>query len=64
MKEIKRFDMSMPPRKTKWYLKSIKKLLCAPAIKKYKPRITYVNTENIKGPFLLLCNHNAFLDLK
>ena len=64
MKEIKRFDMSMPPRKTKWYLKPIKKLLCAPAIKKYKPRITYVNTENIKGPFLLLCNHNAFLDFK
>ena len=25
MKEIKRFDMSMPPRKTKWYLKPIKK---------------------------------------
>ena len=64
MKEIKRFDMSMTPRKTKWYLKPIKKLLCAPAIKKYKPRITYVNTENIKGPFLLLCNHNAFLDFK
>ena len=64
MKEIKRFDMSLPPRNIKWYLKPIKNLLCAPAIKKYKPRITKINTEDIKAPFLLLCNHNAFLDFK
>ena len=64
MKEIKRFDMSLPPRTIKWYLKPIKNLLCAPAIKKYKPRVTKIGTEDIKGPFLLLCNHNAFLDFK
>lgn len=64
MKEIKRFDMSMPPRNIKWYLKPITKLLYMPAIKKYKPRITKIGTEDIKGPFLLLCNHNAFLDFK
>ena len=64
MKEVKRFNMSLPPRNIKWYLKPIKNLLCKPAIKKYKPRITYINTESIKGPFLLLCNHNAFLDFK
>lgn len=64
MKEIKRFDMSMPPRNIKWYLKPITKLLYMPAIKKYKPRITKIGTNDIKGPFLLLCNHNAFLDFK
>lgn len=64
-KEIKRFDMKKPPKKTKWFLKPIIKLLCSPAFKKYKPEITYINgAENLKGPFLLLCNHNAFLDFK
>jgi len=63
--EIKRFDMKEPPRKTKWYLKPIKKLLCYPAYKKYKPEITFENgVEKLKGPFLMLCNHNAFLDFK
>jgi len=57
--------MKKPPQKTKWYLKPIIKLLCSPAFKKYKPVITYENgAENLKGPFLLLCNHNAFLDFK
>lgn len=58
-----RFDMSMAPRKEKWFLTPVKKLLCADA-KKHKPQIFYDGTENMKGPFLLLCNHNAFLDFK
>ena len=62
--DFKRFDMKEPPRNIKWYLKPIAKLLVMPAIKKYKPKVTYVNTENLKGPFILLCNHNAFLDFK
>ena len=63
--DVKRFDMRIPPRKTKWYLKPVKKLLCYPAFKKYKPVLHYENgAQNIKAPFLLLCNHNAFLDFK
>ena len=62
---FKRFDMNIKPKKTKWFLKPIKKLLCNPAWKVHKPIITYENgSESIKGPFLLLCNHNAFLDFK
>ncbi|MCF0238554.1 MAG: hypothetical protein HUK24_08135, partial [Sphaerochaetaceae bacterium] len=39
--------------------------IAKPAWLKYKPRIHYHNgIENQKGPFLLLCNHNAFLDFK
>ena len=59
---FKRFDMSIPPKHVKWFLKPLIPLLVNGNIKKHKPVITYVGTENIKGPFLLLCNHNAFFD--
>ena len=62
---FKRFDMARPPRKTRWFLKPLKKILCNPGWRAHKPIISYENgSENIKGPFLLLCNHNAFLDFK
>lgn len=61
---MKKFDFTIPPKKVKWYLKPIINLLVNLSIKKFKPEITYINTENIKAPFLLLCNHNAFLDFK
>ena len=61
-KEFKRFDMSIPPRKVKWFLKPLIPLLINGNIKKHKPVITYVNTQDLKAPFLLLCNHNAFFD--
>jgi len=65
MQNVKRFDMSLPPQKTKWYLKPIINMICRPAFNKYNPKITYVNgAESLNGPFLLLCNHNAFLDFK
>lgn len=60
-----RFDFRQDPRRFKWYLRPIAGAICLPAWKKYKPRITYKNgVEDLKGPFLLLCNHNAFLDFK
>ena len=40
-KNLERFDMKMPPRRVKWYLKPIIKLLVAPAIKKYKPKTLF-----------------------
>lgn len=61
-KELKHFDMRIPPKKVKWFLKPIIPLIVNGNIRKHKPVITYVNTENIKGPFLLLANHNAFFD--
>ena len=63
MTTFKRFDFKEDPRRFKWYLRPIASLICAPSVKKYKPRITYRGgIENLEGPFLLLCNHNAFLD--
>ncbi len=59
---MEKFDFATPPKKVKWFLKPIINLIVNPKIKKVKPDITYIGTENIKGPFLLLANHNAFLD--
>lgn len=62
---FKRFDMAAAPRKTSWYLKPVKSALCFPAWLSHKPVITYENgIQDLKGPFLMLCNHNAFLDFK
>ena len=61
-KEFIRFDMKKPPKKVKWFLKPIIPLIVNSGIKKHKPVITKINTENLKAPFLLLCNHNAFFD--
>ena len=61
-KDFKRFDMSIPPKRVKWFLKPIIPLIVNGNIKKHKPVITYVNTKDLKAPFLLLCNHNAFFD--
>ena len=63
MPSFERFDFKEDPRRFKWYLRPIASIVCRPYIKRYKPRISYFNgAENLKGPFILLCNHNAFMD--
>lgn len=39
-------------------------LLCAPALISHKNRLNKIGMEGIKPPYLLLCNHNAFMDFK
>ena len=39
-------------------------LLSMPAVISHKNKLTKINMENIKPPYLLLCNHNAFMDFK
>ena len=63
-KEFERFDMKAPPVRTKWYLRPLTYLLSAPDVMKHRCRITKVGVENLKPPFVLLCNHNAFMDFK
>ena len=60
----KRFDMSKPPVRTRWYLWPITLLLSFPDVIKHKAKITKTGMEGIKPPYVLLCNHNAFLDFK
>ena len=64
MQNFKRFDKKKPPVRTKWYLRPLTYLLSAPDVKKHKAIITKINAEGLKPPYLLLCNHNAFLDFK
>ncbi len=61
---IKRFDMAAPPRRTKWYLRGLIPLLCAPDLITHKNKLVKTGMEGIKPPYLLLCNHNAFMDFK
>ena len=62
--EFKRFDMSKKPVSTKWYLRPLTWLLSIPDVKKHRAIIKKTGVEGLKPPYLLLCNHNAFLDFK
>ena len=64
MDDFKRFDMSLPPVRTKWYLRPLTLALSLPDVLKHKTVITKTGMEGIKPPYVLLCNHNAFMDFK
>ncbi|MBO4220263.1 MAG: hypothetical protein J5933_05000 [Clostridia bacterium] len=63
-KDIERFNMTLPPVRTKWYLRPLTYIFSLPDIKKHGLKITEKGTEGLKPPYLLLCNHNAFMDFK
>jgi 1-acyl-sn-glycerol-3-phosphate acyltransferase len=56
--------MSKPPVRTKWYLRPLTYILSAPDVFKHRTKITKTRTEGLKPPYLMLCNHNSFLDFK
>ena len=62
--KFERFDMKKPPCRTAWYLRPLTLLLSAPDAKKHGAIIRKTGVEGLKPPYLLLCNHNAFLDFK
>ena len=62
--EFERFDMQMPPRAMKWYLKPVASLLAYPDVISHRVKITKTGVDGLKPPYLLLCNHNAFMDFK
>ena len=64
MDDFTRFDMSLPPRRTKWYLRPLTILISLPGVIKHRVKITKTGMEGIKPPYIMLCNHNAFLDFK
>ena len=63
-KEYPRFDMKKPPVRTKWYLQPLEWILSFPDVIRHRTIITKTRTEGLKPPYLLLCNHNAFMDFK
>ena len=60
--QIPRFDMLAPPKRQ--HLMPLIWLLSFPEVIAHKNKLTKINMENIKPPYLLLCNHNAFMDFK
>ena len=60
---FERFDMSLPPRRTRWFLRPLTILISLPDVLKHHSRIKR-EIGDLKPPFLMLCNHNAFLDFK
>ncbi len=57
-----RFDMLAYPKRQK--LRMLAWLISFPAVWRHGVRITKVRTAGLKPPYVLLCNHNAFLDFK
>ena len=63
-KEFERFDMKRPPERTRWYLRPLTYLLSAPDVARHGAVIRRVGTDGLRPPYVMLCNHNAFLDFK
>jgi len=63
-KEVPRFDMARDPVRTRWFLKPVTLLLSLPALLKHKVTIHRDGTDGLRPPYILLCNHNAFMDFK
>jgi hypothetical protein len=64
VKAMERFDMQSMPRKAKWYLQLLAWFLAIPETFQVHSKIRKHNMKGLKGPFILLCNHNSFLDFK
>ena len=63
-KPFERFDMTKKPISTRWFLRPLTYMLSMPDVKKHGAVITRKGVEGLKPPYILLCNHNAFLDFK
>jgi protein-arginine kinase activator protein McsA len=61
---MERFDMISMPRKAKWYLQLLAWALALPETFTVHSKIRKHNVKGLKGPYILLCNHNSFLDFK
>ena len=64
VREMERFDLKSMPKRPKWYLQLLAWILAFPETFKVKPKIRKHNMDGLKGPFIMLCNHNSFLDFK
>ena len=58
---VPRYDMKKPPMRM--HLRPLMGLLVLPSLLSHRNKLTKVNMEGIKPPYLLLCNHNAFMDM-
>ena len=61
---FERFDMAKAPVRTRWYLHPITLLLSIPTVLVHRNKLKKIGMKGIKPPYVLLCNHNAFMDFK
>jgi len=64
VKKLERFDMVELPRKAKWFLKPVSWILAFPEVWQCHSKVRKHGMKGLKGGYLLLCNHNSFLDFK
>lgn len=64
LRDMPRFDLAATPRKAKWYLQLVAWILSFPETFAVRSKITKTKMEGVKPPYVLLCNHNSFLDFK
>jgi hypothetical protein len=64
VKEMPRFDLEQTPKKAKWYLQLLSWFLSFPEAFQVKSEIKKIRMKGLKGPYILLCNHNSFVDFK
>jgi 1-acyl-sn-glycerol-3-phosphate acyltransferase len=61
---FKRFDFNKKPKRQQFYLMPLTWILSYPSLWKHHTKIERINMKGLKPPYLLLCNHNSFLDFK
>lgn len=59
-----RFDMLKKPIRQRHFLRPVTWLLSYPAVWAHRVKITKIGMQGLKPPYLLLCNHNSFIDFK
>ena len=64
VEKIERYNMVKKPYRQKFYLRPLTWLLSFPESFTCKTKIIKNNMKGLKPPFLLLCNHNSFIDFK
>lgn len=64
LSEFKRFDMQKKPIRQWQFLRPVTWIMSYPAVWAHRIKITKVGMQGIKPPYLLLCNHNSFIDFK
>lgn len=57
---VKRFDMKKKPMRM--HLRPLMWALCFPMAATHRNKLTKIGMEGVKPPYLLLCNHNSFMD--
>ena len=63
-KQPKRFDMTLKPRKTLDVLMPVIRALSVPDVKKHGGILEDLRPADLRPPYILLSNHNAFMDFK